>query len=67
MNSAITLPLLTMETLPVGTILAANPAVAKARNKKTTKNICRDVFFRFTSIVNLLTALINESNNSLQA
>jgi hypothetical protein len=56
-----------METLPVGTILAANPAVAKAKNKKTKKTICLDVFFLITSIVNLPNAQIDESNNSLQA
>jgi hypothetical protein len=48
-----------METLPVGTILAANPAVAKAKNIKTTETISLNAFFRFTSIANLPNTPIN--------
>jgi hypothetical protein len=54
-----------MDTMPVGTILAANPAVAEAKKIKTIKNfIIRKSFFLFPSIVNLPSAPEKQSKYS---
>jgi hypothetical protein len=57
-----------MDTMPVGTILAVNPTVAKAKKIQTTNNfIINKAFFLFPNIVNLLSAPEKNPNTHPQA